>query len=825
LLSYLKKEKKSLRKGYRYGENENLHGGGLSVMKKKFVGKIPKILFLSLSGFLFLLWVTSFLDWNFNFEEMTSKLEFNRQKALASTNELQEAFDEILDDDTLIVVDASAAPGDSFWLTVNMVNNMKLGGWQMKLVYDASIIIPDTFVYSVSDTGTPPYPCTTWHCEYQLIGRAEDDPDSLRYYLAIAPLRHGHLDTLRFMCMVDVGAEIPRAPIDSGSGPVARFRFLVRDYAEPGTTPIKFDSLWAYNPYENYEANTFFDTMGIVLIPRVRDGIFTVIDTGLPPINHYPEFLEPVQSDFEVYEMTTLEFDVTARDVDGDSITLYMDPLDLIGLNYHFDTIEGDSLVTQRFDYTPNFDEAPATRYVKFIARDEHDYVANKTVTIHVMDTPQDLLIASSQQGGVPGSKERLTPFMITNSVDIYGFQFTFRWDTNRVDVDSIVRTDVIEGFSMYTNLGDSAGKATVLVFGLAGERIPAGVDTVVYPVFSVLPDAEPGEVDILLENAREAINPGYPSVPLGMVNGKFFIDMFGDANLDRMVDVGDVVSLVAYILGEISFTTRQELASDVNQDTLINVGDLVAMIDIILGRWMGPSPPMYPGPMAIVKLDYEDLQPGSSGEVKVMADLEVPVAGAQLQIDYDPDLVSFQAPRLSERSDHFIVEYRDDKNGKLILVLYNFSNDPIPAGEGNILSLPVMLTPDAGDEFKIELKEVVLADEKAALIPVGSESPSVPIAFELNQNYPNPFNPSTTIKFTLPSLYDEGSTLPTTLKIYNVLGKVVRTLIDEPMAPGVHHKIWDGRDEEGNQVASGIYFYRLRAGALQDTKKMVLMK
>ena len=118
-----------------------------------------------------------------------------------------------------------------------------------------------------------------------------------------------------------------------------------------------------------------------------------------------------------------------------------------------------------------------------------------------------------------------------------------------------------------------------------------------------------------------------------------------------------------------------------------------------------------------------------------------------------------------------------------------------------------------------------MLADQKAALIPVGDQLPSIPIAFELSQNYPNPFNPSTTIKFTLPSPEDGGSTLPTSLKIYNVLGKVVRTLVDEPMTPGVHHKIWDGRDDQGNQVASGIYFYRLRASEFQDSKKMVLMK
>jgi hypothetical protein len=349
-------------------------------------------------------------------------------------------------------------------------------------------------------------------------------------------------------------------------------------------------------------------------------------------------------------------------------------------------------------------------------------------------------------------------------------------------------------------------------------------LDTMVYPAFSVRSDAEPGEVEIKIENAIEAINPGYPSSALGIINGTFWVDIFGDANLDRTVDIADLVALVQYILEELSFNSREEQTADANQDSLINIGDLVAMIDMILERWMGPSPSMYSGPMASVKLDYEEFLAGSSDEVNIIAALDVPVAGAQFQIEYDPAEVSFQVPRLAERSDHFLVEYRDDGNGKLTLLMYNMSNQPIPAGEGSIVSLPAVLKSYAQDDVKIQLKQAVLADEKAALIPVGEKSPSIPVAFELNQNYPNPFNPSTTISFSLPSASGGGYS-PTTLRIYNVLGRRVRTLVDEPLAAGTHDVVWDGRDDQGNQVASGIYFYKLRSGDFEDTKKMVMMK
>jgi hypothetical protein len=747
-------------------------------------------------------------------------VSFGGQKALADEQGTEEAMkDSFLTRDTLWVLDTTAAPGGSFWLTVSLKNSIAVAGFNFMLTYNTSKIYPDTLW---TNPCWPESLCTLITVPAYKTVRTEGPFSPYPILWNARPLNR-HLDTLKFAALADIfDVPYPHLPKD-GYGPVVRFRFNVRSSAQPGDKDTIRFIYWDQEA-GNY-ASTLTDTVGLHnFIPETRFGVFTVSGGG-PGDNHCPVFTSPVSDHFQVNEGVTLQFDVTATDQDGDVITLTMDPLDPDGLNYNFESKTGDSVVTSRFDYTPAFDEAPATRYVRFRVTDGICPPVLKTVTIEVIETAQDLLMASSIQGGVPGARDRLTPFMITNSVDIYGFQFTFRWDPARLYVDSLVPTDALQGFSIWDNLSDSvlAGNATVLVFGLGGQKIPAGLDTVIYPAFRVLEDATPGPVAIQISNAREAINPSYPSQPLGAVNGIFMIDRFGDANLDQLVDVGDVVSLVAFINHSISFSPRQESAANVNRDSDIDVGDLVAMIDIILGRWMGPAPSMYSEPMAFIELDYQDLQPGGSGEVKVMANLEVPVAAAQLQINYDPDKVSFEVPALSQRSGHFLVQHRDDGNGRLYVVLFNMSNDPIPVGEGSILSLPVTLSPEAGDDFGIELKQVALADEKAALIPVGDVT-SRPVAFELGQNYPNPFNPSTTIKFTLPSL-GGGGALPTSLRVYNVLGEVVRTLVDEPMAPGVHHEVWDGRDDQGNMAASGIYFYRLRAGEFEQTKKMVLMK
>jgi hypothetical protein len=97
---------------------------------------------------------------------------------------------------------------------------------------------------------------------------------------------------------------------------------------------------------------------------------------------------------------------------------------------------------------------------------------------------------------------------------------------------------------------------------------------------------------------------------------------------------------------------------------------------------------------------------------------------------------------------------------------------------------------------------------------------------FSLGPNYPNPFNPFTNIPFTVSgSRFMVHRAVPTSLKIYNILGQMVRTLVDEEKLPGNYQVTWDGKDQRGNFVSSGIYFYQLKAGDYQETKKMSLVR
>jgi flagellar hook capping protein FlgD len=95
----------------------------------------------------------------------------------------------------------------------------------------------------------------------------------------------------------------------------------------------------------------------------------------------------------------------------------------------------------------------------------------------------------------------------------------------------------------------------------------------------------------------------------------------------------------------------------------------------------------------------------------------------------------------------------------------------------------------------------------------------SAPRVFSLSANYPNPFNPSTKITFALP----EGHNVR--LAVYDLEGRLVRTLISEPREAGTHTTIWNGRDEDNQFVSSGTYFFRVEAGPYSQSRKMTLLK
>ena len=101
----------------------------------------------------------------------------------------------------------------------------------------------------------------------------------------------------------------------------------------------------------------------------------------------------------------------------------------------------------------------------------------------------------------------------------------------------------------------------------------------------------------------------------------------------------------------------------------------------------------------------------------------------------------------------------------------------------------------------------------------MGTDTDVIPDEFVLHQNYPNPFNPSTDIKFSLPSSERVH------LVVYDLLGNVVREMVNEELNAGMYTYKWTGENQNGGRVSAGMYFYQIQAGSFSKTKKMILLK
>jgi len=178
------------------------------------------------------------------------------------------------------------------------------------------------------------------------------------------------------------------------------------------------------------------------------------------------------------------------------------------------------------------------------------------------------------------------------------------------------------------------------------------------------------------------------------------------------------------------------------------------------------------------------------------------------------------------------------DPTGDVTWLDLSGNNGVLQAGESDTISVTFDSNGlPTGEQFNGVLRLVTNdPDETVVGIPVTmsvgdpvgiGDEPLTPVNFVLGENYPNPFNPTTRIQYELPIRASVD------IAVYNLLGQKVRTLVNDIQAPGSYQLEWDGRDENGYQVASSVYFYRMVAlnpsesgqAAYTETRKMVLMR
>ena len=271
----------------------------------------------------------------------------------------------------------------------------------------------------------------------------------------------------------------------------------------------------------------------------------------------------------------------------------------------------------------------------------------------------------------------------------------------------------------------------------------------------------------------------------------------------------------------------------------------------------VGQVPGLTPDTVKLFVLDAEEigLQDGNLA-IQVLVSLESAVSGGTLGFSWSDtanwvfDSVVFGQGLLRWPLRYVTPTDRANSMGKVLIAGLDYGASPFPPGPDQLwatmhFSEKPASTWGAGDELTIDsafvppccdfflhyaakhgwgrtirpnfhgAKRVSFGTD----VGIISDGALLPVNFALAQNYPNPFNPSTKITFDTPNRAH------VTLALYNVLGQQIRTLVNRELSAGRHSVTWDGDNDSGAKVASGMYFYKLISADFVKSRKMMLVK
>ena len=328
----------------------------------------------------------------------------------------------------------------------------------------------------------------------------------------------------------------------------------------------------------------------------------------------------------------------------------------------------------------------------------------------------------------------------------------------------------------------------------------------------------------------------------------KAFVD--ADGNPVYLVDLKDgnltvgfedfIAFRMAYNTSEAT-STREEwrvfIQADLNDDTMVDFADFILFFGSYGREAIGPSgksliPPLGVNESAefLLRLGSERVVVGENMFVDVSLANVQALMGYGFVLHYDAEIFEFveavpAAEDLLKSAGGETPLFRGwSLEAGQVHVMNAVANGSEVSGDGDIVRLVFRVLRDFEDNARFEIAEGLVFDPSQLANPLTGgvlDIQTTPTEFALLQNFPNPFNPETTIGYELAESAD------VTLQIYNVVGQVVRTLMAaEPQSVGRYQVRWDGMDDRGMPVSSGIYFYQISAaGKFQDVRKLMLLK
>jgi len=292
---------------------------------------------------------------------------------------------------------------------------------------------------------------------------------------------------------------------------------------------------------------------------------------------------------------------------------------------------------------------------------------------------------------------------------------------------------------------------------------------------------------------------------------------LYGDVNFNGNIETTDATKVLQYKVGKTSLDANQRNRADVSGIggvTSYDASLLLQKIALIITQFpveMSKASALGDNSKAEIVVSKKSK---SSNVViyQIEADKINGVLSAGLEINYDCQSLEYIGCELSEYTKDFLVETEQKDDGVLYVAIAGSKNLNEKA---ELISLRFEKT--GNNVIDINLVSAFLNETNVDAI--SNVNKNLPNKFEIYQNYPNPFNPETNIHYQIPK---ESKVV---LKIYNILGQEVKTLVDEIKPAGFYSVKWNARNDFGRELASGIYFYRISAGDFNKTMKLILIK
>ena len=310
------------------------------------------------------------------------------------------------------------------------------------------------------------------------------------------------------------------------------------------------------------------------------------------------------------------------------------------------------------------------------------------------------------------------------------------------------------------------------------------------------------------------------------------------DLNGDAFINIFDLV-LIATNFGKAIVALEVSVVPnpDVNLDGIVDIFDLVRVATRFGERLLqgAPAPQMQTVDAKMEAIPLE--RGGSTAKIALKLDTDVEVVGVQFDLAFHSDrakLLAVEKGDLLGADDHHSFWRNPDIQGNVATHAANVALLPNPPGtsSGQLATVTLQLEGATFDDsFEVSIDNLILVDPdghgvfaRTRPIRLNAEALLLPDHDLLRQNYPNPFNPETWIPFQI------SREAPVRIEIYGTSGQIVRTLDLGHRSAGVYVSrgraaYWDGTNNFGERVSSGVYFYTIRAGDYHAVKRMVLMK